>query len=272
MLNIICALRCEANPFIEHYRLKAMNDDGLFPVWQNDNIRIAISGIGQNNIAAAIGFVAGRYANKNEAWLNLGVGGLGHGHPGEIFWAKKIIDASDNKTYYPIPLSALSLQGVEVCTVNTPETGYTEPMLYEMEASHFFQLATRCTLGELVQVIKIVSDSKAHAVENVTAKYVDDLTRQNLAAIDQTIQALLALQKKAAEIYSEPKRFADVTGRWHFSSYQRKQLHTLLLRIEALQQEDAVDAICQQSKNAKQFLQQLNALIENSDIHFSAHD
>ena len=76
---IICittALKSEALPIIEAFNLKPIQGYPLFPIWQNEKIKLTVSGIGKVKAAAACGYLAGIYQDEDiYGWLNVGIAG-----------------------------------------------------------------------------------------------------------------------------------------------------------------------------------------------------
>lgn len=266
MLNILCALRCEAKPLIEHYKLQAIDNSGPFAIWQNESLRIMVCGLGKNAAAAGVGYLAAQ-TDDHAAWLNLGVGGCGDAKLGQLFWASKIVDAASERFYYPAPMLDYSCEHHTVCSVDKPQADYEQNVIYDMEASAFYETACRFTSVELVQIVKIISDNQQQGIAQVKAKQVEQLVREQLPHIITIIEQLQKLQQEAATIYAQPEAYDELLTRWHFTAYQRKQLLRLLQRAEALNLE-LPDLTEQQ--NSKQVISHLQQHVSEVHIGYSS--
>ena len=78
MIHIFCALFCEAQPLIQHFKLTELKQFDLFRIYQSEDkeISLTIAGVGKLNAASAVSY---HYAcintNSSDIWLNIGVAG-----------------------------------------------------------------------------------------------------------------------------------------------------------------------------------------------------
>ena len=61
MINIIIAIQCEAKPLLKHYGLKGSTDHGPFRIYEGEDMRLILSGIGKIAAAAATSYAFTRY-------------------------------------------------------------------------------------------------------------------------------------------------------------------------------------------------------------------
>lgn len=236
---IIVALKCEASPVIHDLNLKREQSTGPFPVFSNDSVSLVISGPGKVNAAAAAAYAhACCGAQDNVPWLNIGIAGHKELEPGHALLASKITDTATGRNWYPPLVFAPAVEQAPVVTVDRPESEFTTNALYEMEASGFYEVATRFSTSELVQVLKIVSDNRLTTTKHITEKYVKSLITDRLGDIKHVINELQALSGYLNRVQSTPACFTQICERWHFSVYQRSQLKSLLQKWAALNDTD----------------------------------
>ncbi|HSR63958.1 MAG TPA: hypothetical protein VLN56_11190, partial [Gammaproteobacteria bacterium] len=104
MIHIICALHCEAKPFIEYYRLKRRDAGDLYPIFidRQQCLTLTVSGTGKVNAAAATMYTRGQCdVNKSHAWLNVGIAAHERIQLGQAALARCICDISNGKNWYP---------------------------------------------------------------------------------------------------------------------------------------------------------------------------
>ena len=75
-MNFLVALKAEAGPLIDFYRLNQVHATP-FPTFENQNHRLVISGIGRIRCSAATGYLLGLLPSKIEGLINLGIAGHG---------------------------------------------------------------------------------------------------------------------------------------------------------------------------------------------------
>jgi nucleoside phosphorylase len=198
MLIWVCAMRCEAKPVIDFYRLKKSRDDNAFDLYRGDDMACIISGIGKLASAAATAWIAARHDDAASiAWINLGIAGAATAEPGAIFALDQVIDADSGQRYYPAPGADSSLSGRACLTLSRPGEDYREDYLFDMEASGFMHSALRFSSAELTQCIKIVSDNPRHKTGKDRPR-VSALIHQHIELIDQQATGLLALNQEIA--------------------------------------------------------------------------
>jgi len=75
MIFIFCALKIEAQAFVDKFKLKKDSLDGL-KVFKNSNICVIITGIGIKNISKSIDFVLNNISiSKDDIFINAGICG-----------------------------------------------------------------------------------------------------------------------------------------------------------------------------------------------------
>jgi hypothetical protein len=101
-----------------------------------------------------------------------------------------------------------------------------------MEASAFYETATRFSTGELIHCLKIISDNESSPADNIQPKQVASLIAAHVAAVETL---LAELRRLAALITaSEPRLFGELIQRYHFTASEQGQLKNRLSRWTAL--------------------------------------
>lgn len=104
MIYIVCALYIEAKFFIEKFNLKKNNLLNEFQVFENENIKLIISGVGRIKSAIAVSYLAMKFDIKeNDFIFNIGFcGSLDRNKKlADIILISKIESAYNSKKFYP---------------------------------------------------------------------------------------------------------------------------------------------------------------------------
>ena len=180
MLYIIVALKAEAKLFIENYDLIKSNDL-IFPIYENDQTKLIISGIGSINSAIATTYLLTKYKiSSSDRVLNIGMcGSKDKSHIGKLFTIDKIIDKTTNQVYhlkksknslaistYPKPLTDNS-------TLKTP--------LVDMESSGFYIACSKFIKKDNIMIKKIASDNLDKSIK--TQDFIDELFDKHIKKI-----------------------------------------------------------------------------------------
>ncbi len=101
LLNIICALDCEAKPLIQKYQLKKNYHSTVFALYSNQDqgISLIVSGVGKIKMAASVSYL--HQLNGANSFVNIGIAGSGENEVGEVLIAHKIKDSATGITSYP---------------------------------------------------------------------------------------------------------------------------------------------------------------------------
>jgi len=266
MLHIVTALPCEAKPLIRHYRLNGRQAENGFRIYENDQIRLIIAGIGKCAAAAACAYLQGAEPQAKHAWLNLGIAGHRELDVGEAVMAHKITDAITGSSWYPAMPFKHPCPTVELICVDQPKTDYETDTAYDMEASGFYATACRFNSNELVQVFKVISDNHANPAEQVSAQLTEQIINAKLGKIDELIQQLLKLeQQQRQQIPPEIKQFQQ---HWHFTVSQQHKLQRLLQRWQARSETAINPTDFVATKNSKAMLQALEKKIIELPMRF----
>ncbi len=240
-VNLVVALQCEAKPLINALRLNGAVL-GPYRIYQRDNIRLIVSGIGATQAAAAAAFLFASSALQSALWLNVGVAGHKTFERGRLVVADKVSDAASQRCWYPHLPVALDAPMAEVVSVARVQTQYHEHALYDMEASGFFASATRYADAAFVHSLKIVSDNGVDGVNQVSESLVLDLVATAMPGIVTIMESLAQAHARMSDWYQPPEQLEAFLQRWHFSVSQQYQLKRLLQGVQALGLHDALSA------------------------------
>jgi len=141
MILIHTALLCEAQSFIEYYKLKKLNSK----IYLNDEIVILISGIGKQNTLSSLDYMFLNY-NITKAF-NIGIAGCNDNTIaiGSLFCTNHKLE---NIPFLPL----LTADTVTTQSSNTSTT------LYDMEAKYFQVISAKHLSIDSIFIFKIISD------------------------------------------------------------------------------------------------------------------
>lgn len=227
---IVCALACEAKPFIDFFKLKKNTQIHPFAVYQSASVVVMVSGMGQINMGAAVNWLSGYLPSKQtQFWINVGIAGHQSADIGTLFCTHKISHAQRN--LYPTKWLNHKVALEQLNTINHAETAYKDSGLYDMEGFAFYQSAIRFNSQECVQCLKVVSDNRGQGIrrdKTFIAKLITQLIVKQCAAIVAFIEMhTRALNKLdcVANIFDSLQK--QLLKHIHFSHSQRLQLTKL---------------------------------------------
>ena len=235
MINIIVALYCEAKPLIEYFKLKRQPDHP-YPVYRTDKIQLIVSGVGKLNAATATGYLAG-VSDTPAAWVNIGVAGHKTHALGTPCLAHKITDQQSNQSWYPIFIFKTPLTTESLGTFDAPENNYEDELLHDMEATGFYQAASRFNSAEFIHCLKVVSDNTENSSRKINKQMVSELIAKQIGSIADFISSLNTHLNNWNNIIATPDIYDAIIKTCHFSTYQQHQLKQLLKRWAALHPE-----------------------------------
>jgi nucleoside phosphorylase len=266
MIHLFSALPCEAKPIVDYFKLKRQLADSAFAIYSTDSLSLTVSGIGKNGIAAAVAYSHLRFSKQaNSVYLNIGVAGDQAATIGSPFLAEKITDAESLKNHYPIFVSQQPCQSRPLTTFSQPQMHYPENSLCDMEASAFFETASRFSTGELIHCLKVVSDNKEQPMEKVNPKQVSALIKKQLPLIETVIKNLAELANSLPP--AEIEIPLSLSERWHFTVSEQRQLKALLQRWQLLAPQRPIEgATLPETTDRKKLLRWLNEKVDSFDL------
>jgi len=128
-----------------------------------------------------------------------------------------------------------------------------------MEASAFYEVATRFSHAELVHSLKVVSDNKASPVSLINAKQVSALIAAVVPTVATVLDGLASLAGKLPVVGHG--QYAELLGRYRLTASERKQLQDLLCRYALLTGNAAIDIDETKAESGKALLQWLQQRI-----------
>ena len=264
-LNFVIAHSQEARPLIDYYRLNKNNRHNGFNVFENENVRLVVSGQGKLNAAAATAYLAGIYASRASSgiWANVGVAGHRDHSIGSLWRANKVTEAISDRSIYPVLLqnsrqSSTQINGCVLKTVATPESDYLGDCLYDMEAAGFFQTAVRFATLEAIACFKVVSDNLAHPHTQAGKKSTAILLQPHLSRIDKYLKGLKPLIH-----FNKRSQVIDIKHIKLTRSQQEIVTELITgLRVHGLEYQSAVS----QSDNARQLITALTDKLKSVEL------
>jgi hypothetical protein len=261
-MNFVVAFLAEAKQVIDFYRL-VKTDVPSGAMFQNDQHCLLISGLGKDRAATATKLLGQSKAKKNEGWLNLGIAGHGSLAKGDAFIAGKIIDDKSEEVFYPPPISHSSLPVSSLCTSSSPVTQYEPGMGYDMEAHSFYREASRFSFRELVQVVKIVSDTPSQPIEKIRPREATEMIASHMNQLDQLVRQIDQLALEVQPDEQIEKMTKEILTVHHFSVTRSHQLRELLRHAKMLGVDlDQIKNLVSLSPDAKQALEKIKIQIE----------
>lgn len=199
MLIWVAALHCEAQPIIDHYRLKKSPSHNNFEVYLKEDMLCIISGIGKTAAAAATAWIAGLNNNQTSiAWINIGTAGSATHALGMALSIDKISDDESNRHFHPVALFDSGLESAHCRTLNKPSTDYQARLIYDMEASAFFETASRFSNAGLVHCLKIISDNPWQQVGRDKSR-ISELIKTPIAQLASFAESLNRINAQVAK-------------------------------------------------------------------------
>ncbi|MBC8377593.1 MAG: hypothetical protein H8E62_00305 [Planctomycetes bacterium] len=232
---IYAALPCEAKPLVEHFSLKKDTTVQPFAVYLNNEMCLTVTGLGKSAMAAGVAYTQALFAgNSHPVLVNIGIAGHKDHAVGSLFLIDKITDFDSRKSHYPPLVFTPPCPTANIQTASRPQLVYERGHLFDMEASAFYETAVRFSTGELIHCLKIISDNELSPAENIHPKQVVALIAKHVVTIENLLTELSRLAKLI--IAAEPKLFAQLIQRYHFTVSEQGQLKNQLSRWEALTQ------------------------------------
>jgi adenosylhomocysteine nucleosidase len=263
---IYTALPCEAKPLIDYFHLKKDTTIDCFAVYGNKKICLTVTGIGKTAMAAGVAYTQALFSSApNPVLINVGIAGHKEHPIGSVFLIDKITDSDSDRRYYPPlvfmpPCSTHSLQ-----TASKPQLSYPPLHLCDMEASAFYETATRFTTGELIQCLKIVSDNESSPAQHIQPDQASLLIGTHLP----TIATILTELTKLTEILVMPEmaEFEQLLIQHRFTVNEQIQLKKLLSRWRLVSGQTKIDITLAPAKTGKEFLNFLSQSITELEFH-----
>jgi spore photoproduct lyase len=260
MIYIVTALSQEALPIIRHFKLKKNLNHNRFDVYENEQIKLIISGTGKIKSAIATTYLLLKDPpKKSDKILNIGIcGSVSEKNKiGQINVINKIKDISSDKIYYPEILYTHNFSESSLSTYEIPATktnSKNSDKLIDMEASGFFESANTFVLSHNIIILKIVSDYLSN--EKFSGAFVQSLIEKNLPymiTILNQARKKTTIQAPETEILDskEFKVFEDLSDNLQLSTTQRFQVLDMIKGHKIRSGKTNLDLLKEYSKNRK---------------------
>ena len=191
MLIWLSALHCEAKPIVDFYRMKKPAARKGFDLYLGDGNACIVSGIGRVAAARATDWAASLFPEKQTGWINLGIAGTSNAEIGSAFWVEQIICQPSGRQYFPRALFDTGFDTARCQTLDGESQEYIDDLLFDMEASAFFDSASNFSGNESIHCIKIVSDNRERNLGR-DKRAISDMIHRHIEAIDRFARNLQA--------------------------------------------------------------------------------
>ncbi len=256
----VVALRPEANALIQKFNLKSFSNHLNFPIYINrkNGHALVISGVGSIKSAVATMYLNNTFKpGQFVAWINIGIAGHFQGPVGTLFQAIKVVNNDNGKSFFPGLRFSKLAEPAELYTVSSPENEFTLPVLYDMEAAGFCEIAPSLSCNELTFVMKIVSDTSEHSQSLVTKKMIADLFKKNSSIIDNLLQAIVKIVDRERARLGDSIEMDGIMGSLHFTETNRLRFRKIYKKWWCLFPNESLVDRAQKASSAKDLMQSM---------------
>lgn len=238
MLNIVTALKIEADPIINYFQLKSRNG-----IYQNENINLIITGQGKIKCAVNTALLLSKH---RFATLNIGIAGSSKHEIGRGFFIHKITDTDTGFNYFP---DYFNENSEEIYTVSALGKYYT---LTDMESSGFFEACYKFLNVNEIILYKIVSDKPSYQPNK---NEIPELIKSHI----NTIESLLNKFKQKNSFFEEIDRLIlEAKTKMQLTKTQENQLKQLLTLYKIKNIPFPAFKEVKKKEEVKKFLESLN--------------
>ena len=174
MITVFIAMKQEAAPLIERLSLKHTSSP-IFETYENERIRLIITGLGKINAASATGFCLGRYGTDSH-YINFGTAAGKDMQIGKTFFAAQIIDESSSKECFP-DIADHSFPHVSLHTVDKPILISNSPESISTGESAEISISDTATMSlSAAKSAKIsISDTERRSLSSISTCGISDV-------------------------------------------------------------------------------------------------
>ena len=256
----VVALRAEAHVLIKKFHLKNFSNFSKLPIYINreNGHALVISGVGSIKSAIATMYLNNTFKpGQFVAWINIGIAGHFQGPVGTLFQAIKVVNTDNGKFFFPGLRFSKLAKAAELYTVSSPESEFSLPVLYDMEAAGFCEIAPRLSCNELTFVLKIVSDTSEHSQSLVSKKMIADLFEKNSSIIDNLLQAIAKIVAQEKVRLGAPVEMDEIMSSFHFTETNRFRFRKVYKKWWCLFPEKSLVDIAQKASSARDLMQRM---------------
>ena len=191
---IISALRAEAEPLVDYYKLEQdLSYD--YPVYKGEDIRIICTGVGRKNIRRVlINFYSKLSKEPNYQIINIGIAGAIKGvcKVGQCFIIDSISDDKSDSIYQLNNVFESQILTQNITTVSEPVSngGNKYRSLVDMEAHEICTVVGSYDDLKNLFIIKIISDFMDVSRKYFSFDTIYDLVDNNISNIDKLLMDL----------------------------------------------------------------------------------
>ena len=268
----VVALKEEAEIILDYFKLKAINEKTIYPIYKNveETHWLILSGIGRSNAAASTAYLYSySQASSYTSWINIGIAGSDKGNFGDLYLVDKISTYQGNKSTYPSTMPKTSLPKMHLFTSDVAISDYSTHELIDMEGSAFFDIASKLTSNEFICLMKIISDGPQNDIKEITKSKIRNLIKENLIKIIDVISYYERLSQEEFQIRQKPKLFYEIKSKWHFTATQSYRLENLLRRIENFCNKNEIEEKIKGCKTSSSVVNVLNLMIKKNLVNWS---
>jgi len=236
MIYLVVSHHHEARPLISYFQLKKDHSSHYFEIYEKEDVALIISGIGKLNTAVAATHIVSRSQDSrkplapNTALINVGIcGSENRDFPlGQMALVNQIMDHDSGRRFYPDILISHTLQeaGIETFShgVRAEEADQISLELVDMEASGFYEAASRFLGPHQIHILKVISDYLGEP--SITGEYVQQLMERNTAVLAEYLDKVRQMHLQTQDIISsrEYQLLEDITQNLHLTQTQRHDL------------------------------------------------
>ena len=250
----------EAKPFIKQFKLQKWGNSRL-KVYENSSILLVISGIGSDAVTTTVGYAAALASSYGRLfWLNLGSAGHRNYRIGTVVLPAEVRDSVSDLAFYPTPIIPGNFKRDKLVSLKTPSEKYLQDTCFDMEAYHFCTAASRFSIQDHIQVVKIISDNEEQPVsrlEKSTLRKAIAVGAEEAFHIIEVFLDFARAEVKHREL-SVPLLNAS---KLHFTESQRIRLSRLTSQMLLLDESFNVLQEIEQHKTSASFLSSLETQV-----------
>tara|TARA_E500000331_G_scaffold43016_1_gene35578 strand:+ start:209 stop:1009 length:801 start_codon:yes stop_codon:yes gene_type:complete len=240
MNTFIMALKNEAYHLIKRYHLTLVVHQP-FKVYQTQNMRVILSGVGKSSSYAATKFALEDRETHHGLWVNFGVAGDSALPVGSLVSISKVTEDDTGRSWYPYVKQHPKCYVKALRTYNSPICQYPLNSSCDMEASGFMAAVSEAISSEHIHVLKLISDNSSSGIGNLTKALMKQLVAENIELINTYIKS--AEENLSIEPKSFPFSIEKMFQGQHFTVTQTHQLLELYRSFCALCPEEAWPSI-----------------------------
>lgn len=188
MIALVVALKDEAKPLIEYFKLAHLPEFKEFKIYKKDEVLLIISGVGKVKSAVATGYMLMKFKDL-KAVINFGICGCGDLkiNVGEMLLANKVVDEATGRSFFSDIPSSHNLREFTIHTYDKPvENQKVGSIGVDMEASGFFEGALKFVKADRIFAVKLVSDHLDFKTNDPI--FVVELIKKHVKQLDEFVQ------------------------------------------------------------------------------------